>query len=170
MQYESQLNDTTLYKSSNELTYAENPNITYQSISSHLYETLPRKNPSMTYLTKEEIPRKSTSKMRLSCDLSDLRGYSIPEDVVSQIKEKSQMVTKDEKPILGLFTSDGKLIKLVPFEMPIQPNDEANVSKVIGGGGNLFEKARKAKIYKSSSRYGFTFNINNNNFRSQALR
>ena len=144
MQYESQLNDTTLYKSSNELTYAENPNITYQSISSHLYETLPRKNPSMTYLTREEIPRKSTSKMRLSC--SDLRDCSIPEDVVSQIKEKSQMVTKDEKPILGLFTSDGKLIKLVPFEMPIQPNDEANVSKVIGGGGNLFEKARKAKI------------------------
>ena len=166
MQYESQLNDTTLYKSSNELTYAENPNITYQSISSHLYETLPRKNPSMTYLTKEEIPRKSTSKMRLSCDLSDLRGYSIPEDVVSQIKEKSQMVTKDEKPILGFFF-DGKF---VPFEMPNQPNDEANVSKVIGGGGNLFEKARKAKIYKSSSRYGFTFNINNNNFRSQALR
>merc|ERR1711981_449798 len=73
MQYESQLNETSLYKSSNELTYAENPNITYQSISSHLYETLPRKNPSMTYLTRGEIPRKSTSKMRLSCDLSDLR-------------------------------------------------------------------------------------------------
>ena len=98
--------------------------------------------------------------MRLSCDLSDLRDlrdYSIPEDVVSQIKEKSQLVTKDEKPILGLFTTDSHgNIKVVPLELPIQPNDEANVSKVIGGSGNLFEKARKAKVYKSSSRYVFT--------------